>query len=275
MRLAWRFWAAIATVSVAAFAEEPRPPPETSQGRNPAPRAPEHDLGPLRLSVDLAKVDLKEHKLEARLSRDARRIRLKVKGQSGTTLAEVDQDISGMPAGAPIVVEWTPSSDETVAKIEVEARDAADAFARFVITPSSWSISIPHEEVNFKTNSAQIEESEKPKLEASYLRMNEALSAHREIGAVTLYLAGHTDTVGTDAHNFGLSMQRARAIALWFRQRGLSIAVAYEGFGESALLVKTADEVAEPKNRRVEYILALAEPTIATSGFRPAWKRLR
>ena len=50
------------------------------------------------------------------------------------------------------------------------------------------------------------------------------------------------------------------------------MAIAYEGMGESAPLVKTADEVDEPKNRRVDYILAL-EPPAAKSGT-ISWKAL-
>jgi len=36
---------------------------------------------------------------------------------------------------------------------------------------------------------------------------------------------------------------------------------------------RSSDEVDEPRNRRVDYILSIDEPTFKTSGFRPAWKR--
>jgi hypothetical protein len=40
--------------------------------------------------------------------------------------------------------------------------------------------------------------------------------------------------------------------------------------------VKTGENVDEPRNRRVDYILAFDEPTIATTaGFRPSWQRLK
>jgi hypothetical protein len=38
--------------------------------------------------------------------------------------------------------------------------------------------------------------------------------------------------------------------------------------------VKTADEVDEPRNRRVDYILSIDEPVMKTTGFRPAWRRV-
>jgi len=72
-----------------------------------------------------------------------------------------------------------------------------------------------------------------------------------------------------------LSRERARSIASWFRKRGARIPIAYEGYGETALAVSTADGVDEPRNRRVDYILSLDEPTMKTTGFRPAWKRVK
>ena len=60
-----------------------------------------------------------------------------------------------------------------------------------------------------------------------------------------LYVAGHTDTVGPDAKNRKLSLDRARAIAAYFRKKGLTIPIAFAGFGEDVLKVKTADSVDE------------------------------
>src|SRR5262249_41947147 len=156
-------------------------------------------------------------------------------------------------------------SDEIVARIEVFGFDSDGYYKGIAITP--WTLSIPHEELNFKRDSSAIEEPEKPKLEASLGKITDAVNQHKDLGAITLYVAGHTDTVGTAAHNLTLSRARARSIAAWFSQHGLKISIAFEGFGESALLVKTADEVDEPKNRRVDYILALQEPVLKTSGF--------
>jgi outer membrane protein OmpA-like peptidoglycan-associated protein len=64
---------------------------------------------------------------------------------------------------------------------------------------------------------------------------------------------GHTDTLGTQEHNQELSMSRAKMIRDRLVQDKLnpnSISVA--GRGKLDLAVKTADQVPEPKNRRVE-----------------------
>jgi outer membrane protein OmpA-like peptidoglycan-associated protein len=248
-----------------AFADDAR------QKTSPPPS--EEQLPPLRVQVDKSKVDLKAHRLELRMSRQAAKVTIKVQGDSGAILADEAHDFSGRQAGEALFVTWSPSSDEPVAKIEVFGWDAFGYYAGVAIVP--WAVSIPHEDVKFRTDSAEIDEAERPKLEASFLRVTDALSKHRDLAQVVLFIAGHTDTVGTEAHNLRLSLARAQAIAGWFRRRGLAIPVAYEGFGESALLVKTADEVDEPKNRRVDYILAVDEPTVKTTGFRPGWRRVK
>jgi outer membrane protein OmpA-like peptidoglycan-associated protein len=166
-------------------------------------------------------------------------------------------------------VSWTPIREEAVARIEVFVYDTAGYYKGVALTP--WSVAVPHEEVNFKTDSADIADAEKPKLEASFTHVTEALAKHPEIRGVRLFIAGHTDTVGDADYNVRLSRARAQAIAKWFRQRGLRIGIGWEGFGESALLVKTADDVDEPRNRRVDYILSADEPTFKSTGAHPAW----
>ena len=83
-------------------------------------------------------------------------------------------------------------------------------------------------------------------------------------------MVGHTDTMGTAEHNLALSRSRAHTIASWFKGRAVGIPIAYEGMGETALLVKTADQIDEPRNRRVDYILALEPPRMG--GANVAWK---
>ena len=227
---------------------------------------------PLQIELDKTKVDLKQHRLELKLSRDAAKITIKVVGDSGGVLAEQTTDFGGSRAGTPLIVNWTPSREETVARIELFAYDTEGFYKGIALTP--WTVSVPHEEVNFASNSFKIGDGERSKLEASYAKIVEMVAKHASLGKVTLFLAGHTDTVGSDLPNLKLSQQRALAIGTWFRHQGLSIAIAYEGFGESSTLIKTADEVAEPRNRRVDYILSLEEPVLKTSNFRTTWKRL-
>lgn len=75
--------------------------------------------------------------------------------------------------------------------------------------------------------------------------------------AVEVEITGHTDRVGTVADNDKLSVQRAEAVLKILQSRGLAASSFKRtvGRGEREPLVPTADEVAEPRNRRVEVIL--------------------
>jgi len=210
--------------------------------------------------IDRSKVDLPHHKLEVRLSRAADRVRVKVFGESGAVLAENEKPFNGAKAGTPLEMTWSPSSEEAEAKVEVWGYDTDGYYAGVAIMP--WSVTVPHQEVNFATNSDAIQAADVPKLEASRKTITEIATKHAGLGKVTLYILGHTDTVGSDEHNLTLSRKRARAIAVWFKGHGLGNAIAFEGLGERSPLVKTGDEVDEPRNRRVDYILALEPPAL-------------
>ena len=229
----------------------------------------------LKVVVDKTKVDLKAHRLEVKMSRPAGKVKITVYAESNAVLADDEQDFSGRPGGTPLIVTWTPSSDAAVAKIELRAYDAQGNWVGVEIAP--WFVNIPHDDVNFKTDSAEIDAAEVPKVEAAFGKITEALTkdsaAGRMHAGITLYIAGHTDTVGSPTHNFKLSQDRARSIAAWFRKRGVKIPISYEGFGETSLAVKTADNIDEIRNRRADYILSDGPPTLSTS-FHPSWKRI-
>ncbi|MFZ2061151.1 MAG: OmpA family protein [Candidatus Binatus sp.] len=64
---------------------------------------------------------------------------------------------------------------------------------------------------------------------------------------------GHTDTLGTVPHNQELSMSRAVMIRERLEHDGISAkSISVAGRGQLDLAVLTADQVAEPRNRRVE-----------------------
>jgi len=198
----------------------------------------------------------------------AAKVTIKVYDDSGVVLADEEQDFEGRAPGSALVVSWSPSSDAPVGRIEVFAYDSDGAYKGIAIVP--WSVSIPHEEVNFRRDSADIDDAEKPKLEASFQKVTEAVALHKDLGKITLFIAGHTDTVGGSDDNRRLSLDRARAIANWFHDRGLPLPIAYAGFGEDAPKVKTADNTDEPQNRRADYIVGVEEPQVAR-GVKSQW----
>ena len=71
--------------------------------------------------------------------------------------------------------------------------------------------------------------------------------------APEITVIGHTDRVGTVAYNDTLSLQRATRVRDELVRRGIPPdRITSAGRGEREPLVPTADEVAEPRNRRVE-----------------------
>jgi len=64
---------------------------------------------------------------------------------------------------------------------------------------------------------------------------------------------GHTDRLGSDQVNDALSLQRAERVKELLVKRGVAAdRISVAGRGEREPLIATADEVAEPRNRRVE-----------------------
>ncbi|MBC7504280.1 MAG: OmpA family protein [Sandarakinorhabdus sp.] len=72
-------------------------------------------------------------------------------------------------------------------------------------------------------------------------------------GQANVALAGHADTSGTAEYNVRLSQRRADSVKGYLAGKGVpEAAMVTEAFGETRLLVETADGVREPQNRRVE-----------------------
>jgi len=224
----------------------------------------------LVLTIDTAEVDLERGQLTARLSRPAAKLTLKVLALSGAVLVEVEQEFGGAAAGTPLIVRWRPPA-EAVARLELFGHDTDGYYKGVAITP--WSFEVPHDDVAFATDSSEIAASEEKKLAASLRLIDQQLPLARRLGDVTLYILAHTDTVGSAEYNLRLSTRRAQSIARWFRKHGLRISMAYDGVGESMPKVKTSDDVDEPQNRRVDYMLAVEPPRFKRSGVAPSWKR--
>jgi hypothetical protein len=231
--------------------------------------------GELTVIVDKTQVDLGAGRMPIRVSSPDGKVELRILGASGgEPLLEHEQEFADHDPAMPLTITWKPLAKGTeVGRVDLKVTDASGAFKSFALFP--WSVYIPHEEVNFATDSASIDRAEVPKLQASLGKIGDALAKHKELGPIKLYIAGHTDTVGAAAYNLNLSRRRAQSIAGWFRKNGLRIPIAYEGYGEFALLVATPDNTDEPRNRRVDYILSVEDPILKATEFQAAWKLIK
>ncbi|MBJ2157241.1 OmpA family protein [Variovorax sp. IB41] len=87
---------------------------------------------------------------------------------------------------------------------------------------------------------------------ASQQIMTEALAAALARSGGDIVVTGHTDTKGTGESNDQLSRRRAQEVVQLFVERQFPAnRVEAVGRGERDLAVPTADEVDEPRNRRV------------------------
>ena len=66
-------------------------------------------------------------------------------------------------------------------------------------------------------------------------------------------VVGHTDTTGSATANIGLGLRRAEVVRMRLIEAGVDrSAIVVTSHGEATLLVPTADNVNEPRNRRVD-----------------------
>jgi len=104
-------------------------------------------------------------------------------------------------------------------------------------------------DVSFDLNSAQM----RPEAMNTYTKIASIL---KDYDKTVIHVVGHTDTSGSDSHNQGLSERRAAAVASYLSSQGvLASRVRQEGRGEREPLVRTGDNVKEPRNRRVDIVI--------------------
>ena len=136
-----------------------------------------------------------------------------------------------------------PGALEATTSSAAEVRQTFDAaLGAQPPRPASFTVYFLHDSDDFTPESRQI--------------VDGILSEISRRPAPEVVVIGHTDTMGTEEYNDRLSIQRAERI----RVRLIELGVAAErvqaaGRGKRELLVQTADQVPEPKNRRVEIVV--------------------
>lgn len=211
---------------------------------------------PIKVTYDAAHLDLGRRVLEFQVSRPIATAELVAIGEDGKQLGTGSATFDRPAPRTWLAIRWTQPADTRVMilKLRVEATDGTATNVELI----PWSVEVEHEDVNFATDSAVIEPAERAKLDASLTSIREIVQRSQKFFAPKLFIAGHTDTVGTAAKNRKLSLDRARAIASYFRGKGLTIPIAFAGYGEEVLRVKTPDSTDERANRRADYVIGPA-----------------
>ena len=86
--------------------------------------------------------------------------------------------------------------------------------------------------------------------------LDKILGSIPKINPAEVSIVGHTDRMGTRESNFRLGLDRASQMKHLLVSRGINQNIIYvSSHGENNPLVRTADEVEKPENRRVEIII--------------------
>jgi OOP family OmpA-OmpF porin len=86
-------------------------------------------------------------------------------------------------------------------------------------------------------------------------KLDKDVATLKEWGNVKVEVAGHTDSVGTDAYNMGLSLRRAESVRNYLVDKGIAAdRLTVRGYGESQPVADNATDAGRFQNRRVELI---------------------
>ena len=230
-----------------------------------------HVLPALSVAIDLETQDLAAGHLDLSVNRDVRSFVIEAFGMDGLPIEHLSQFVGAVPSGHPIALDWSPKETE-VLRFRIRAEDGLGFTVQKNIFPVFFEI--PHRDVRFPTTESTLRPREEPKLEEAWAEID---SIMRRLGVAVpfnLYVGGYTDTVGSRSANLKLSTNRAMVLAQWFRDKGFTGEIWYQGFGEDGQAITTGDEVDLEANRRALYHLSAGPPS--TTGDTPTghWVRL-
>lgn len=140
-------------------------------------------------------------------------------------------DVSGETAGAT----YTLTEDRIKERFDPALKSLPDAPERFLLYFQSGTTDL---------------------LTESLALLPDVLQSVKTRQSTDVSVVGHADREGNRAWNFTLSKQRAEKVSGLLKQMGLDPDIMeITSHGEENPLVPTADNVAEPRNRRVEVIV--------------------
>lgn len=88
-----------------------------------------------------------------------------------------------------------------------------------------------------------------------FQKLDKDVATLKQWGDVKVEVAGHTDSVGTEAYNMGLSLRRAEAVRRYLVGKGIAAdRLIVRGYGESRPVADNATAEGRFQNRRVELV---------------------
>jgi outer membrane protein OmpA-like peptidoglycan-associated protein len=159
-----------------------------------------------------------------------------VSSEAGTaTLTKANETVAANHKDKTLTAAREATSEEIQTKF-------GDALAIVPPPPEGFS-------VYFDTDSSNVKAGSEPVFD-------QALAEVRARDSRDVSINGHTDRTGDAAHNMQLSLDRANKVKDLLVKQGVPQEhLSIEYYGESKPVVPTADNVPEPKNRRVEVVV--------------------
>jgi outer membrane protein OmpA-like peptidoglycan-associated protein len=141
-----------------------------------------------------------------------------------------------------------PVPDEPVPPAAMDEPAAAPPAAAPLAAAAPAPQTLTLEGVNFDFDKSFIRQEDVAKLD-------EDVATLKEWGDVKVEVAGHTDSIGTDDYNIGLSLRRANAVRNYLISKGIAAEnLTIKGYGESQPVADNQTAEGRFKNRRVELV---------------------
>ena len=88
----------------------------------------------------------------------------------------------------------------------------------------------------------------------SYAELDRVVGLLNERNSIMIEVGGHTDSIGPDNYNLGLSERRAQSVATYLKGKGVdSSRITIKYFGESQPIEDNSTRDGRRQNRRVEF----------------------
>ena len=149
------------------------------------------------------------------------------------------RELLGVPCPVPAELAPPPATAEPAA-----APLAAAPLASAAPAPKTLTL----EGVNFDFDKSFIRQED-------VTHLDQDAATLKEWGDVKVEVAGHTDSIGTDDYNMGLSLRRANAVRDYLISKGIAGEnLTAKGYGESQPVADNRTAAGRFKNRRVELV---------------------
>jgi outer membrane protein OmpA-like peptidoglycan-associated protein len=197
-----------------------------------------------RAAAEAERVRITSEAERARIASEAEQARLATEAQQARAAAEV-QSAQAREAAA---VQAREAAEREKAALRDELREQLSVILETRETARGLVVNMS--DVLFDTDSASLKPGAREKLS----KIAGVLLAHQNLQVA---VEGHTDSVGRDSYNQGLSERRANSVRDYLLRQGIApAAVATSGFGEGQPLVSNDSAAGRQQNRRVEIVVS-------------------